>query len=718
MKHLYLLSIVLFSGFLVGCLDDPSMSGELQNAKAPEVTTNKTDLTSTATTVKISGEVVRENGRAVYERGFLYGEETPLTFANSQKKINEGKGKGIFTDQITGLKDNTCYYICAYAINEDSEKGRAQGEETSFSTQPGVGRITTLQPTEIKATTAVLHAQVLDPGEGEILESVFYVSKSSKPTGEDLVVTSNSTGENTFSGTATGLEPNTLYYVSAYVKNAFGVFPTDIQKFQTPTGKPQINKTVTIKNINFTQATVEGTLLSEGDTPVTSRGFIWGTSENVQEEGMQQEINKEGTFTYTFENLKSGTRYYVCAFATNSFGTSFSSDTSFITRSDAPVITISSYQINEDAGTLSLTGKLESNGISAVTTVGVCYDTQANPQYGINSTPVTIEEDGSFQTSLRIKGGQTYYIRVYASNSQSTGYSNEIKITTPSIFATQATFTDYKRIASTVGAFAYEDRNQIFLLGGDDLEGNTTDEIWMYDAYNRSLQKRALYQGGKRKLQAVASGNDMAYIYGGYANGEAKKECYSYDMSRNLCKPIDVSASGPDSLYAAVACLTSQAFYVLGGKDEKGKVVNDIWMYNLGLWSHPGTLPEAQYGGIAIADGNTVYAGLGVNQNDRGNKTLWVSSDMQNWTEKAVLSNQANGIIRAGVILKKTIYIVDDLGVIWSHSIESQEKEWTQRSQLPAVNREVHCMVVLNNVIYIGLGSSGTMITYNPVWDN
>ena len=61
MKHLYLLFLFLFGGFLTGCLDDPGMGEELQNARAPEVTTNKTDLTVTATTVEISGEVVREN---------------------------------------------------------------------------------------------------------------------------------------------------------------------------------------------------------------------------------------------------------------------------------------------------------------------------------------------------------------------------------------------------------------------------------------------------------------------------------------------------------------------------------------------------------------------------------------------------------------------------------------------------------------------------------
>lgn len=718
MKHLYLLFLFLFGGFLTGCLDDPGMGGELQNARAPEVTTNKTDLTVTATTVEISGEVVRENGRAVYERGFLYGEETPLTFENSQKKVSEGKGKGVFTDKITGLKDNTSYYVCAYALNEDSERGRAKGEETSFSTQAGVGRITTLQPTEIKATTAVLHAQILDRGEGEILESVFYVSKSAKPTAEDLVVRGGNLSEDTFSGTATGLEPNTLYYVSAFVRNAFGAFSTDIQKFQTPSGRPEVEKHVTIKNINFTQATVEGVLSKEGDAPITSRGFLWGTNENFRDEGTRQEVAPEGDFAYTFENLKSGSKYYVCAFATNSFGTSFSDDTSFVTRSDAPVLTISSYQVNEKAGTVSFTGKLESNGISAVTTVGLCYDIQSNPQYDVNSTRLTVENDGSFATTLPMKGGQTFYVRAFASNNSTTGYSNEIKVTTPDIFTTQATFTNYQRIASTVSAFAYPDRNQLFLLGGDDLEGNATDEIWMYDAYTRSLQKRSLYPGGPRKLQAVASGNDMAYIYGGYANGEAKKECFAYDMARNICKPIDVSASGPDSLYAAVACLTPQAFYVIGGKNKKDKVVRDIWMYNLGSWSRPGALPESQYGGIAVTDGNTVYAGLGINSNDRGNKTLWVSSDMQNWTEKAVLSSQANGIIRAGAILNQTIYIVDDLGVIWSHAIQSADKEWIQRSQLPAANREVHCMVVLNNVLYIGFGNSGAMITYNPIWDN
>lgn len=720
MKHFYLLSLFIFSGFLVSCLDDPEMSGELQNAKAPEVTTNKTDLTVTATTIEISGEVVRENGRAVFERGFLYGEETPLTFENSQKKVNEGKGKGVFTDKITGLKNNTNYYICAYAMNENSANGRMKGEEISFSTQPGIGRVSTLAPTEIKATTAVLHAQIDDLGEGEITKRLFYVSKSSKPTSADLVVTGTKGSDNTFSGTVTGLDPHTEYYVLAYVENAFGSFPSVAQKFMTPTGKPEMDSRITIENIDFTKATLRATLLKEGDSPITSRGFIWGTTENVREEGTSIEVNKEGDFTHTLEHLQSGTKYYLCAFATNSFGTSFSADTSFVTKSDAPVIAISSYQIEEDKGTISISGKLESPGISAVTAVGICYDTKNNPTLESNPKSVTTDSNGSFKTTLILKGGQTYYIRAYATNSHTTGYSSEVKLSAPDIFTTQGTFTGYKRIASTVGSCMYASRNQIFLLGGDDLEGNATDEIWMYDAYNKNLQRRTYYPAGKRKLQAVASNpaSSQAYIYGGYLDGEAKKECYSYDMSRNTFNEIDVPANGPGALYAASACLTEEALFILGGKDKKNQPVDSVWMYRLRMWTRIGSLPEAQYGGIAVSDGRTVYAGLGIDRNDRGNKTLWVSSDMKNWVEKAVLSDQANGIIRAGVLLGKTIYIIDDLGVIWSHDIESESKEWKQRSQLPARNREVHSMVVLNNVIYIGLGSSGSMITYNPIWDN
>ena len=37
----------------------------------------------------------------------------------------------------------------------------------------------------------------------------------------------------------------------------------------------------------------------------------------------------------------------------------------------------------------------------------------------------------------------------------------------------------------------------------------------------------------------------------------------------------------------------------------------------------------------------------------------------------------------------------------------------------PSANRSVHCMYVLDNYIYIGLGNaSNSLISYDPTWDN
>ncbi len=136
------------------CLEDPEGDGELHNAKAPEVETVTSQIARTATTVTLGGRVIRENGRAVYERGFLYGEKSPLSYESASKWVDEGSGKGDFSGTITNLKDSTGYYFCAYAVNGDGKEGRTLGEEVHVITISGLGIVRTLPVKEIHATTA------------------------------------------------------------------------------------------------------------------------------------------------------------------------------------------------------------------------------------------------------------------------------------------------------------------------------------------------------------------------------------------------------------------------------------------------------------------------------------------------------------------------------------------------------------------------------------
>lgn len=720
MKNLYyiLLGLILLI-WPISCLDDPDGDGGVHNAKAPEVETDASAIKVTATTIELAGKVVRENGRKVNERGFLYGLDTPLSFANAQRMVDEGSGKGSFSGTITGLKNDTLYYVCAYAINGDSDTGRGLGEEISVRTISGLGVVHTLIPSDIHATTVICRAQIENSGEGEILHRGFYLKSEGE---KDSTVYSNDTND-LFVHTLTGLRPNTTYTIQAFVENNFGTFTGSQQRITTISGKPELSSQLMITT-DFTTATLTAHLLSEGDAEITSRGFYWGKSENVVQDGEKvevEEVGSDGSFTCQLSELASGQKYYAVAYVANAFGSVFTPDTFFVTRSDEPVVNLTSCTLNENAGTVTLKGKLESHGISEVIELGFCYDTQSNPD--IQSGQVlkaTADEKGDFEKTVVLKGGTTYHIRAYATNSKTTGYSSETTVSTPNIFTTKTVSTSYKKVPGTVASFTYN--NRCYLLGGDDSEG-TSDEMWMYTNSANTLEKlpSAQYPAGGRKLQAVASspwGN--AYVYGGYADGEAQKEFYAFTAYENRWTKYNVPENGPDSLYSAAACITTNGFFLIGGIDKHDYSTDNVWCFSLNSWTNVGSFPQRQYGGIALVVNNLIYAGMGITSDDQ-DKTLWVASDknLDVWEEVATMENSSTNVIRAGVAIGKTIYVIDASGVIWSYFVESTDNKWVKRSQLPSsIAKDVHTMFVIDGIIYFGFGNTGVIVTYNPIWDN
>ena len=94
-KHLniYIKLIAITIGFVFlyqSCLNDPFMPEEFLNATIPSVETLKV-TNKTATTITISGNVLRENGTEVTERGFCWSTgDSPKVTADNKIEVGEG----------------------------------------------------------------------------------------------------------------------------------------------------------------------------------------------------------------------------------------------------------------------------------------------------------------------------------------------------------------------------------------------------------------------------------------------------------------------------------------------------------------------------------------------------------------------------------------------------------------------------------------------------
>ena len=95
----------------------------------PTVTTS-TITQFTQTTAVAGGNVTSDGNGTVTERGVCVATVSNPT--TSHAKVTAGSGTGSFTCNLTGLQENTTYYVRAYAVNS---KGTAYGTEVSFTTK-------------------------------------------------------------------------------------------------------------------------------------------------------------------------------------------------------------------------------------------------------------------------------------------------------------------------------------------------------------------------------------------------------------------------------------------------------------------------------------------------------------------------------------------------------------------------------------------------------
>jgi hypothetical protein len=96
-----------------------------------------TDVSFTSAT--LGGDVTDDGGATVTERGVVYSISQNPTIAHN--KVQIGSGTGSFSKTVTGLAENTTYYVCAYAINSQDT---SYGNQESFKTRQ---KILTVTPT-------------------------------------------------------------------------------------------------------------------------------------------------------------------------------------------------------------------------------------------------------------------------------------------------------------------------------------------------------------------------------------------------------------------------------------------------------------------------------------------------------------------------------------------------------------------------------------------
>lgn len=197
--------------------------------------------------------------------------------------------------------------------------------------KPTVPELTTAAITEVGLTTAVSGGTIISDGGEAITAKGVCWSTSANPTIADSK-TSDGTGLANFVSNIVGLSEGTTYYVRSYATNDVGTAYGNELTFITNQVTGAVLTTTAATSITSTGATAGGNITDAGGGSIIARGICWGTAPNPTVTG-NKTTNGTGTgiFTGNLTGLTDGTTYYYRAYATNSSGTTYGQEFSFIT---------------------------------------------------------------------------------------------------------------------------------------------------------------------------------------------------------------------------------------------------------------------------------------------------------------------------------------------------------------------------------------------------
>ena len=395
------------------------------------------------------GEVSADGGAEVTSRGFCYALHENPTMADSVLLC--GEGMGAFEGTLTGLAEDTRYYVKAFATNR---VGTVYGSQKTFTTLFTVSlpEVTTLEVTDITQTTATGGGNVTSSGNSEVTERGICWSTSHNPTTSGNHASSG-TVTGSYTVNMTGLTAGTTYYVRAYAKNSAGtaygseVSFTSLQNVTVPTVT-----TTDVTNITQTSATGGGNVTATGNATVTERGICWSTNHNPTTSGSHASSGTgTGSFTVNMTGLTANTTYYVRAYAKNSAGTAYGSEVSFTTLQNVTVPTVTTSDVTNITQTSATGGgNVTGTGNADVTERGICWSTNHNPTTS-SSHASSGTGTGSYTVNMTgLTAGTTYYVRAYAKNSAGTAYGSEVSFTTlQNVTVPTVTTSDVTNITQT-----------------------------------------------------------------------------------------------------------------------------------------------------------------------------------------------------------------------------------------------------------------------------
>ena len=392
------------------------------------VTTNA--ITNIKALTATGGVNVTDAGGATLQSCGICWSTNPNPTINNTKAIGGNQLNTTYNCNLTELTPNTTYYVRAYATTNITT---TYGSEVSFKTTKGTPEITLSPLSNVLTKSFLANANVTSDGGYSVTSRGFcWSSTNTTPNMSDSHIEVG-TGTGSFSQMISNLHANTTYYICAYATNSIGTVYSDIITQITGNGLQGVHFGLNpISNITATSVTCRVIVdYNYSDVPIISEGCCWSSTTTTPTINDATTNDGQATTSYSsiLTNLSPSTTYYVRAYITTSYGTSYSPTYETITTTNGlPTVVITQFDYTSTTNTsLLCKANVISEGDAIVSERGFCWSTSGSPT--INDVHGS-SGARSGQYTYTISGidpfTTTYYIRAYAKNTYGIAYSDVI----------------------------------------------------------------------------------------------------------------------------------------------------------------------------------------------------------------------------------------------------------------------------------------------------
>jgi hypothetical protein len=496
-------------------------------------------------------------------------------------------------------------------------------------------------------------------------------------------------------------------------------------------------KTINVSDITMTTVLTGGTVTNDGGAEITDIGICWDTSPNPTISSNKKSYGTGiASFTGRLTGLIADTRYFIRAYATNSAGTSYGKEITFMTDQiiqGSTIPTLTTIAVTSITSSSAVSGgNITDDGGGDIIVKGISWST--TPDWNIYFDDTKIYGNGpgsgSFVSYLsNLNPATTYYVKAYAVNSVGIAFGPTLSFTTSfDPGGTGIRKADFPPVGGRYQAAGFSIGTKIYMGLGYDWDDNYQNDFWEWDQATNVWANKADFPGnfsGRIVSFSIGTKGYLVVNNYNYLNiNSSTNDLWEYDPAANGWTQ---KASLPSVKAGSVAFSIGTKGYIGCGYDDDVHAARDFWEWDqaTNVWTKKDDYPgSSTVGAVGFSIGNKGYIGTGNGYGNTLYKDFWEWDQSTNvWTMKADFGG-ASRSYAVGFSIGNKGYIGTGssnsalLKDFWEW--DQDTNVWTMKADFKGIARSLAVGFSIGNKAYIGTGmgrGSGNEYAIKDLWE-